>query len=152
MSNPSGRVFFDLMNSDLQSALSEVPKRTKPSRGELEKVLDETADQVRKDFEVFLANYQCQETNSNLYIEQIKLLPKTNSTTIYVDYSHLEQFSDILAEAISLQYFRMEAFIRKAVQNIVRIVEPSYLQISMDNAGSLREFSVSWYGLNSIKK
>jgi DNA replication licensing factor MCM6 len=73
---------------------------------EIERVIDETADQVRRDFETFLTSYQDAETNSQLYIEQIKLLPKTNSATIYIDYVHLETFSDILAEAITLHYFR----------------------------------------------
>jgi hypothetical protein len=49
----------------------------------------------------------------------------------------------------------MEPFIRKAIQNLVRIYEPQYLQISLQDGeqqGNLREFSVAWYGLPSIKK
>jgi hypothetical protein len=102
-----------LMSAVDQSLLSSrpdqpLPQQRKSKRPNLnvERIIDETADQVRRDFEIFLTTYQDQETNSQLYIEQIKVLPKTNSSTIYIDYQHLESFSDILAEAITLHYFR----------------------------------------------
>jgi DNA replication licensing factor MCM6 len=99
------------LDRSVLSSRADAPQETRrKSRnvrpGDVERIVDETADQVRQDFETFLTTYQDPETNTQLYIEQIKLLPKTNSSTIYIDYVHLESFSDILAEAITLHYFR----------------------------------------------
>jgi hypothetical protein len=49
----------------------------------------------------------------------------------------------------------MEPFLKKAIQNLVREHDPLYLNILSGNneqEGSVREFSVSWYGLNAPQR
>ena len=151
--------FYPKMDSDVPSDLRSQPEATarregpaQRRRNNIEKVVDETAEHVKRDFESFLSTYADGETQSLLYIEQIKLLPTTNSDTIYIDYAHLESHNEILAQAIQLHYYRMEPYLQKAIQNLVRVHEPQYVQISVGNEHSFRRFSVAWYGLPSIKR
>ncbi|KAJ3314566.1 MCM DNA helicase complex subunit mcm6 [Boothiomyces sp. JEL0838] len=136
------------------AAITRRPRQNR-NIAEIQRQVDETAEQVRKDFESFLQNFTDPETNTQLYVEQIMVLRKNNATTIYVDYSHLESYNDVLAEAIVYQYFRMEPFLRKAIQNLVRQYDPAYLNVSwtgnqdVEDPENLREFSLAWYGLKS---
>ena len=146
------------LNSDLPSDLRSQQEQAKPAgpsqrrRNNIEKVVDETAEHVKRDFESFLSSFTYGDSESLLYIDQIKLLPTTNSDTIYIDFAHLEAHNEILAQAIQLHYYRMEPYLQKAIQNLVRVHEPQYLQISVGNEHSFRRFSVAWYGLPSIKR
>lgn len=70
------------------------------------RIVDETAEQVRQNFEEFLSNYVSDETMTNLYVEQIKILSQHQKTTIYVDFQHLLAYDDVLANTVSIQYFR----------------------------------------------
>ncbi|KAJ3338088.1 MCM DNA helicase complex subunit mcm6, partial [Kappamyces sp. JEL0680] len=130
--------------------------RAKIPVNEIQRVVDATAEQVRKDFEDFLASYQDNESQQMIYIEQIKYLSKTGLCSIYVDWSHLEDFNDILAVAVATQYYRMEPFLRKAVQNLVREHDPQYLNVAStpeaEREENLREFSVAWYGLDAPQR
>jgi DNA replication licensing factor MCM6 len=149
----------DVLQSDLrlssQAEIAPTRRRQQRNRNEIERVVDETAQHVRRDFETFLSNFKDPETSTLLYIEQVKLLPRTNSTTIYIDYCHLEMHNEILAQAIQLHYYRMEPYIHKAIQNLVKQYEPQYLNLTVGSGeqdGNMREFSVAWYGLASIKR
>ncbi|KAI8900086.1 MCM2/3/5 family-domain-containing protein [Globomyces pollinis-pini] len=143
------------------SSRADIPTTTRrsnrPAPGEIRRAIDETAEQVRKDFESFLSTFEDPETKTLLYIEQIRILRKTQSSTIYIDFTHLQSHNDILSDAISLQYFRMEPFLRKGIQNLVREHDPQYLNLSWSgnqdvDTDNLREFSVAWYGIDTIQK
>ena len=54
---------------------------------------------------------------------------------------------------------RMEPFLHKAIQNLVREHDPQYVSINQqdqeldnDKAVNLREFSVAWYGIESVHR
>ncbi|KAJ3190554.1 MCM DNA helicase complex subunit mcm6 [Irineochytrium annulatum] len=116
------------------------------------KVVDETAEEGRISFERFLESpfrsYE-DETGELFYVEQMKALHRHESTTIYVDYSHLlnfEEGSGALSNLIQSQFYRfashaaigvpsdykyrMEPHLRRAVQNQVRVHNPGYLRQS----------------------
>jgi DNA replication licensing factor MCM6 len=82
--------------------------------------------------------FSFQESDLFTYIEQIKSLSRHGTSTLYIDWSQLEENNDILALAISTQYYRMEAFLRKAIQNLVREYDPQYLQLTQDSNMNLR--------------
>lgn len=51
----------------------------------------------------------------------------------------------------------MEPFLRKAIQNLVREVNPAYLvlpgrEVEESSDGSLREFQIAWYGLSAVQR
>ncbi|OAJ42272.1 hypothetical protein BDEG_25744 [Batrachochytrium dendrobatidis JEL423] len=120
------------------------------------RVIDETAEEVRKTFEDFLTRFQDEETNTNIYLEQIRHLSDNETATVYVDFMHLSNFNEILAETIRQQHYRMEPYLRKAVQNLVAIHAPYYVRIrtggQAQENGQSREFWLSWYGMNETKK
>jgi len=45
-----------------------------------------------------------------IYIEQVKAMRDYELTTLYVDFSHLLERDDVLARAISDQYYRYALF------------------------------------------
>ena len=81
-----------------------------------------------------------------------------------MDYNHVFCFDEDLGQVISNQYYRytlllnhrMEPYIRKAIQNAVRIHAPNYVHIKTGGQSvgtdGIREFWISWYGLPIVKK
>ncbi|KAI9000197.1 MCM2/3/5 family-domain-containing protein [Gaertneriomyces semiglobifer] len=120
------------------------------------RVIDATAEQVRADFEDFLNQFGDSATGTYPYIDQIKYLSTAEITTVYVDFAHVTQYSEVLATTIMNEYYRMEAYLRKAVQNVVREHDPDYLKIRVGqyiaDTGLVREFWIGWYGTGTIKK
>ncbi|KAI8928036.1 MCM2/3/5 family-domain-containing protein [Entophlyctis helioformis] len=120
------------------------------------RVVDETAEQVRRDFETFLVRFVDPETADELYLKQVKNLRPHDINTVYVDFAHLYSFNEVLALAIQQHFYRMEPYLRKAVQNVVREVDPDYLKYSAGgfshDEGHVREFWISWAGVpRSVK-
>ena len=97
-----------------------------------------------------------EESGEKYYVHQIQSLPEYDKTTIYVDFNHVWKFDEDLGQVISNQYYRMEPYLRKAVQNAVRIHAPEYVFIKTGGqsigSDSIREFWISWYGLAMVKK
>jgi DNA replication licensing factor MCM6 len=88
-----------------------------------------------------------------IYIEQIHAMREYELTTLYVDYGHLLQTDDVLADAIQKQYYRFLPYLRKALLNLVAQYEPVYLKINptaatTDSANlQTREFNIAFYHL-----
>ncbi|KAF8914237.1 mis5 protein [Gymnopilus junonius] len=88
-----------------------------------------------------------------IYIEQIHTMREYELTTLYVDFGHLLQRDDVLADAIQKQYYRFLPYIRRAVLNLVAEFEREYLKINptaatTDSANlQSREFNVAFYHL-----
>ena len=88
-----------------------------------------------------------------VYIEQIHTMREYELTTLYVDFGHLLQRDDVLADAIQKQYYRFLPYLRRALLNLVTIFEPEYLKINptaatTDSANlQSREFNVAFYHL-----
>ena len=53
-----------------------------------------------------LISFEDMETNTVIYVEQIKYLSKAGVSTVYIDFAHLESHNDILALAVQSQYYR----------------------------------------------
>ena len=88
-----------------------------------------------------------------VYIEQIHTMREYELTTLYVDYGHLLQKDDVLADAIQKQYYRFLPYLRRALLNLVTEYEPEYLKINptaatTDSANlQSREFNIAFYHL-----
>ncbi|KAJ3101302.1 MCM DNA helicase complex subunit mcm6 [Phlyctochytrium bullatum] len=115
------------------------------------KVPDTTADEARNSFENFLLNFQDDEGNQ-FYVDQIKNLPDLNSTTLFVDFSHVYNYDEVLATLIQNQFYRLDSYLKRAVQNLVRTFRPAYIRKSsstrLEDSGTIREFCVSWYNVD----
>ncbi|KAF7432668.1 MCM DNA helicase complex subunit mcm6 [Pleurotus ostreatus] len=88
-----------------------------------------------------------------VYIEQIHTMREYELTTLYVDFGHILQRDDVLADAIQKQYYRFLPYLRRALLNLVTEYEPEYLKINptaatTDSANlQSREFHIAFYHL-----
>ncbi|KAG1888450.1 MCM2/3/5 family-domain-containing protein [Suillus fuscotomentosus] len=88
-----------------------------------------------------------------IYIQQIHTMREYEITTLYVDFTHLLQKDDVLADAIQKQYYRFLSYLRRALHNLVAEYEPEYLKINptaatTDSANlQSREFNIAFYHL-----
>ncbi|KAJ3006463.1 MCM DNA helicase complex subunit mcm6 [Thoreauomyces humboldtii] len=150
------------LGSDDPASSGQTPRRAvRPNAAQMNvlnddipRVVDHTAEQVRLDFEAFLESYE--ENTRRPYVDQIQYMPKAEITTLYVDFAHLANTDNMLAETIMNQFYRMEPYLRKGVQNMVRKFEPEYLKIKVGNhvidSGVSREFWIGWYGVPAVKR
>ncbi|KAF9006633.1 mis5 protein [Cyathus striatus] len=132
-------------------------------------VKDAVGESVAESFETFLKTYTEHITlaatpasdgdvpdaadGELVYIEQIHTMREYELTTLYVDFGHLLERDDVLADAIQKQYYRFLPYLRRALHNLVAEFEPEYLKINptaatTDSANlQSREFNVAFYHL-----
>ncbi|PCH40837.1 mis5 protein [Wolfiporia cocos MD-104 SS10] len=148
-------------------------RRRRRPRGDLNAdvpiVKDAVGESVQESFETFLRTFteevalpQTPASDGGvpaapdgelIYIEQIHTMREYELTTLYVDYGHLLQKDDVLADAIQKQYYRFLPYIRRALHNLVAEFEPEYLKLNPTAAATdsvnlqSREFNVAFYHL-----
>eukprot|EP01116_Phalansterium_solitarium_P020166 TRINITY_DN5870_c0_g1_i1.p1 TRINITY_DN5870_c0_g1~~TRINITY_DN5870_c0_g1_i1.p1 ORF type:complete len:820 (-),score=186.98 TRINITY_DN5870_c0_g1_i1:6-2465(-) len=131
-------------------------------------VRDEYGEMVREKFQHFLDNFQSAK-HPNVrpvrrtrnasdrtvpeipedYRRLIIELKENETNTLYCNYSHIAAEEPELAEAISLQYFRVEPYLRMALQTLVRTYCPDW---ALDARNRDREFYVSIFDLPDVLK
>jgi DNA replication licensing factor MCM6 len=82
------------------------------------------------------------------YVEQVNQMRHDDRTTLLVDFRQLLSYNQILAEAIEEQLYRVEPYLRRATQNFIRKLHPSFVA---DETGD-KEFWLSFYNIFSIHK
>ncbi|EJD45673.1 DNA unwinding-related protein [Auricularia subglabra TFB-10046 SS5] len=132
-------------------------------------VRDVTGEKVQEAFEIFLKTYTpnvtlgatpgadgdegMEDEEQFLYVQQIRVMKDHDISTLYVDYKHLLLKDEVLARAISDQYYRFLPYLRRAVHALVRQYAPTYLYFNPTSSASaaaglqMREFSIAFYGL-----
>ncbi|KAJ1551383.1 MCM DNA helicase complex subunit mcm6, partial [Nowakowskiella sp. JEL0078] len=126
------------------------------------KATDTMAEAVRDGFEKFIREWTALDYDNQQilpYIRHIQNLRDQEKTTLYVDYDDLFSYDETLAKTISEKYYRMEPYLKKAIQNVVRDVDEQYLRINLNLAdneassiGNMREFWVSFYGIGLTRR
>ncbi|GAA5959122.1 hypothetical protein JCM3765_006348 [Sporobolomyces pararoseus] len=138
-------------------------------------VRDDTGEKVSEMFQGFLEAYNEQDPNalptssapassatngSNrvyYYQEQIKAMAEFQLTTLYVDYQHLLDSHDLLAKAVTQQYYRFLPYMRRSLQNLVKKYAPEYLysnsHVTSTAASGLavRQFNLAFYNLPLVE-
>ncbi|KAH0587896.1 hypothetical protein H2248_006648 [Termitomyces sp. 'cryptogamus'] len=137
--------------------------------GEIPLVKDAVGESVAESFESFLKTFTLDVAlaptpasdggapdvadGELVYIEQIHTMREYELTTLYVDYGHLLQRDDVLADAIQKQYYRFLPYLRRALHNLVAEFEPEYLKVNPTAAATdstnlqSREFNIAFYHL-----
>ncbi len=88
-----------------------------------------------------------------VYVQHIHNMREYELTTLYVNFRHLLDTDDVLADAIQRQYYRFLPFLRRALVNLVAEYEPEYLKINPSGATTdsanqqARDFNVAFYEL-----
>ncbi|KAH9482511.1 DNA replication licensing factor mcm6 [Psilocybe cubensis] len=143
-------------------------KRPRQMNGDVPMVKDAVGESLAESFETFLKTFTeeislaatpgsdgagIDAQGELIYIEQIHTMREYELTTLYVDFGHILQRDDVLADAIQRQYYRFLPYIRRALLNLVTEYEPEYLKINptaatTDSANlQSREFNVAFYHL-----
>jgi DNA replication licensing factor MCM6 len=115
---------------------------------------DSLAEEVGRLFFGFLGYFDphlkeiSQETPVFLdYRRQIAVMIRQDSRTIYIDFEHLIQYNEELADVIEEQYSRMEPYIN---ESIFQFIKKFYLYFAY-KSGSRNEFWASFYNLPEIR-
>ncbi|KAG9317826.1 MCM2/3/5 family-domain-containing protein [Chiua virens] len=137
--------------------------------GDIPVVRDAVGESVCESFETFLKTYTEEVALPStpasdgglpevaegelIYVQQIHTMREYEITTLYMDFTHLFQRDDVLADAIQKQYYRFLPYLRRALHNLVAEYEPEYLKINptaaTTDASNLqsREFNIAFYHL-----
>ncbi|EPQ28714.1 uncharacterized protein PFL1_03518 [Pseudozyma flocculosa PF-1] len=147
------------------------PKRPRPrnlqNQEDVAPVVDEVGERVREGFAQFLESFVDQPLSGSpdpdgekaqdpIYIDQIMALRDYGRTTLFVDFSHVLRHDDVLARAVSDQYYRFQPYIRRALLDLVNTYIPNYLYLNAHVASTAssglvpRDFSVSFYNLGLV--
>ncbi|KAF8622100.1 hypothetical protein AX15_007237 [Amanita polypyramis BW_CC] len=166
----------DALNLDIQEEPTNDPpnarKRRRPRtqpNGDVPLIRDTVGETVSESLETFLKTYTEGVTlvatpgsdgigpevsqGDLIYIDQIHTMREYELTTLYVDFGHLLQKDDVLADAVQKQYYRFLPYLRRALHNLVAEYEPEYLKINptaatTDSANlQTREFGIAFYHL-----
>ncbi|KIM58761.1 hypothetical protein SCLCIDRAFT_1218308 [Scleroderma citrinum Foug A] len=155
-------------DADEQGGRRRRKARNQPN-GEVPMVRDAVGESVCESFETFLKTFTEEvalpstpasdgglpeiSDGEVIYVQQIHTMREYELTTLYVDYGHLLQKDDVLADAIQKQYYRFLPYLRRAVHNLVAEYEPEYLKVNPTTAATdsvnlqTREFSIAFYHL-----
>ncbi|BGP13323.1 hypothetical protein JCM10213_001490 [Rhodosporidiobolus nylandii] len=139
-------------------------------------VRDETGEKVSEMFQAFLEQFSEEDPRAlptssfmtsagpssaagrvHFYIEQVKGMAEFKLATLYVDYQHLLDSHDLLARAITQQYYRFLPYLRRSLQNLVKKHAPDYLYTNSHVAStaaaglSVRQFSIAFYNLPLVE-
>jgi DNA replication licensing factor MCM6 len=118
---------------------------------------DPAGEAVKIRFYNFITSFQIQESPgaadangpSILYIDQIVNMIRSDKATVFVDFAHLNQYDAELAEAVQLEYYRFEPYLRKAIQEYVVAEHKEYVS---DADKGVREFFVSLYNIPRVER
>jgi DNA replicative helicase MCM subunit Mcm2 (Cdc46/Mcm family) len=89
-------------------------------------------------------------TSPPYYVTQLHDMRRDGHNTVFVDFSHVYHYNDVLASAIADSYYRFEPFLLDAIKGFVRLHAPSYLRLP--NSNQERDFWLSFYGINLVHK
>lgn len=160
------------VNGDSSRPMEEdTPRRPRPratvDTQDIPPVVDEVGERVREGFAQFLESFVDQPLSGSpdpngekvqdpVYIDQIYALRDYNRTTLFVDFSHILRHDEVLARAISDQYYRFIPYLRRALLDLVNTYVPNYLYLNAHVAATAssglipRDFSVSFYNLGLV--
>ena len=91
--------------------------------------------------------------SESIYVEQLFAMRDYGRTTLYVDFRHILDYDEVLARAISEQYYRFLPYLRRALIECVSVYIPGYLYLNAHMASTAssglvtRDFSLSFHNL-----
>ncbi|KAG9000948.1 MCM DNA helicase complex subunit mcm6 [Tulasnella sp. 427] len=135
--------------------------------GDVPPVRDATGEKLMQEFQNFLLNFKegvdlpatpgrddvMDEEDERPYITQIAAMQAAELTTLFVDWGHLMDRDDVLAQAIQGQYYRFLPFLQRALRNLVAEIIPSYLYINSTSNDAdaanlqVRDFNIAFHSM-----
>ncbi|GJQ10215.1 hypothetical protein GpartN1_g2006.t1 [Galdieria partita] len=116
-------------------------------------VKDYVAEEVALLFFKFLETFEDENigetTHSFVYYRQLEELRQNERTTLYVDYMHIIQFDETLANAIESNYYRFEPYLRSSATEFGKKHFAEYMKTDQ---GQTRQLWVSIYNFPQVRK
>lgn len=111
--------------------------------------VDEKAVRVENIFLEFLKSFRV-DANSRepFYESEIEAMRPNESNTMFIDFSHVMRFNDILQKAISDEFLRFESYLKNACKRFVMELKPTF--ITDDNPN--KDINVAFYNLPLINR
>ena len=144
---------------EVEMSVNRARPPTLHSIDEIPVVTDETGERVREGFQGFLVRFQPARSAMSehpFYIEQLYAMRDYGRTTLYVDFEHVLRYDEVLARAISEQYYRFVPYLRRALVDLVTAYTPGYLYLNAHAASSAstglvpRDFSLAFHNLSIV--
>lgn len=111
-------------------------------------LVDEKAVSVENAFLDFLKSFRSGQRNELYYEGEIEVMKANESNTMFIDFDHVNRFSDLLQLAISDEYLRFEPYLKNACKRFVMELKPTF--ISDDNPN--KDINIAFYNIPVIKR
>ena len=111
--------------------------------------VDETGEEVQRRFVDFLENYEKADAEPSLYETRIEQMLDNEHSTLYVDFAQIITHDSELADAVELEFYRFEPFLRHAIGEVVAHKWPHEAQ---DSNGCKRDFSAAVHGMPNVER
>ncbi|WVZ21309.1 hypothetical protein V8G54_008631 [Vigna mungo] len=108
--------------------------------------VDEKAVTVENAFLDFLK--RSSQRNEIQYEAEIEVMRVNESNTMFIDFSHVVKFSDLLQQTISDEYLRYEPYLKNACKRFVMELKPSVVS----DDGPNKDINVAFYNIAVIKR
>ncbi|CAL5410635.1 unnamed protein product [Camellia sinensis] len=111
--------------------------------------VDEKAVRVENIFLEFLKSFKLdQNSREPFYESEIEAMRPSESNTMFIDFSHVMRFNDVLQKAISDEYLRFEPYLKNACKRFVMEQKPTF--ITDDNPN--KDINVAFFNLPLLKR
>lgn len=112
--------------------------------------VDDKAVRVENIFLEFLKTFRLAEEGGydRYYEAEVEAMRPNESNTMFVDFSHVMRFNDVLQRAISDEFLRFEPYLRNACKRFVMELKPAF--ITDDNPN--KDINISFYNLPLVKR
>ncbi|KAJ6795651.1 DNA replication licensing factor MCM6 [Iris pallida] len=115
--------------------------------------IDEKAVRVENIFLEFLKRFKEEPNAAPFYESELELMASKESTTMYIDFSHVMRFNDVLQKAVSEEYLRFEPFLKNACKRFAtesRTSENRQAVFSDDTPN--RDINIAFYNIPLLKR
>ncbi|CAI5729597.1 unnamed protein product [Hyaloperonospora brassicae] len=124
-------------------------------------LVDSTAEAVQQRFLQFLCGYgqsPCDASTDEVdecasvqlkYRQQAQVMRSTETSSLFVDFSHVLEVDADLAHALQAHYYRWEPYLRRSVFEFIRLEDAAYT-VNDDARKSQREFFVNFYNFQHV--
>ncbi|KMT06199.1 hypothetical protein BVRB_7g162700 [Beta vulgaris subsp. vulgaris] len=111
--------------------------------------VDETAAPVENAFLEFLKSFRLDPNSRHpYYVSEIEVMEQSESTTMFIDFSHVMRFDDTLQKAISDEYFRFEPYLKNACKRFVLEGRPNVFADDNPN----KDINIAFYNIPLVKR
>ncbi|KAF7840260.1 DNA replication licensing factor MCM6 [Senna tora] len=111
-------------------------------------LVDEKAVRVENAFLEFLKSFRVGQQSEPHYELEIEAMKANESNTMFIDFSHVIIYNDLLQKAISDEYLRFEPYLKNACKRFVMELKPTV--ISDDNPN--KDINIAFYNIPIVKR